>query len=103
MLFLLDINFKTTNMKILLVTGEDYGATNFANVWEGTSVSDIISNLEDYLPNFEQRNNDLLWDLEVHEFSNSLVDLEFADFIRKNYQDYDDSKHQTFYLEFETV
>lgn len=88
-------------MKILRVLGEDYAALNFKNAHKGTKVADIIKNQFDYLSTPEQEDNGEFWDLEVYEFGE--IDTEFAKFIRDQYQDYDDSKHQTFYLETEVV
>lgn len=88
-------------MKILLVTGGDYAALSFEETWKGTKVEDIISNQFNYLPTPEQEDNEMFWDFEVHEFGD--ICPNFAKFIKNNYQDYDDSKHQKFYLETEVV
>jgi len=81
-------------MKVLFVTGDDdFHALSFEEDHGGKNISDIIADPDSFQSD-EYR-------LEVKEFGD--VDPAFVAFIRKDIQDYDDSKTKTFYLETEVV
>lgn len=83
--------------KVLLVSGDgDYAANSFEGEHGGTPVKDIIYDLDKYSSEDEE------WNLEVLEFD-GIVDPKFIEFIKRNIQDYDHSKHTNFYLETETI
>jgi hypothetical protein len=83
-------------MKAILIHGDgDYSATEFENEHGGTPVIDIINNPDQY------KSEDELWEIDVIEVGE--VDQRFVDFIRNHIEDYDYSKHKTFYLENENV
>lgn len=87
-------------MKLIYVTGEyDYGALMFdqsidnkeftleevaSDMKAGDSKSVLVRNGEDCV------------DVKMYEFGD--VDPKFIEFIRNTVQDYDDSKHQNFYI-----
>lgn len=81
-------------MKAIYVYYEngDYGALEFERYFKGKSVNEII---ERFFDNDEEYDGD--FDMELYEFGE--VDEKFIDFIRHKIHDYDDSKHQNFYLE----
>lgn len=82
-------------MKAILVSsGDDYAALQFEDTFSGTSVKEIIDNLSNY-------ENEDSWEIEVVEVGN--IDPLFISFIRDNIQDYDDSKHTNFWLDYETI
>ena len=82
-------------MKILYVHGDgDYAALHFEENHGGVKVSEIIRNVEKY--------KDADYILEVLTFAGN-VDANFVDFVRSTFQDYDASKHSTFYTEDEVV
>ena len=89
-------------MKVLKVNGDgDYGAQHFANQHTGASVSEIIANINNYLPT-EENDEYEQWNLEVQEFDIT-VNKEFLDFVRSEMVSYDHTKHETFYVEGEIV
>ena len=90
-------------MKVLKVYYDngDYGAVSFENVHRGTAVKEIIDNPEKFKPETEEQEEQ--WTLEVKEFEGEGVDEKFLNFIRNEMIDYDSSKHETFYMENETV
>lgn len=84
-------------MRAILIGGDgDYAASEFENEHGGTPVIDVINNLENFQPEEED-----LWTIEVIEVGE--VDPRFVEFIRNNIEDYDYSKHVTFYLENENI
>jgi len=89
-------------MKVLKVfySNGDYGAINFETVHRGASVTDVIENPDNYLPESEE--SEYQWNLEIKEFEGQ-VDKEFVNFVRNEMTDYDQSKHECFYMEGETV
>lgn len=93
-------------MKAIYISEGDYASNNFENAFGGILVSDIIKNpslftLEEhggkYVPNDEYE----YWKLSVMEVGETSP--EFLNFVRKNIQDYDDSKHRNFWMENEVV
>jgi hypothetical protein len=83
-------------MRAILIHGDgDYSASEFENEHGGTPVIDIINNPDQY------ESEDELWEINVIEVGE--VDQQFVDFIRNHIEDYDYSKHKTFYLENENV
>jgi hypothetical protein len=83
-------------MKAILIHGDgDYSAIEFENEHGGTPVIDVINNIDQY------KSEDELWEIDVIEVGE--VDQRFVDFIRNHIEDYDYSKHKTFYLENENV
>lgn len=84
-------------MKILHVYGDDdYGALEFENYFKGQTVKSII---ERFIYTEEEHDGDFYMDLlEFNE-----VDEKFAQWIKNQICDYDQLKHENFYLENETV
>lgn len=84
--------------KVLLVENGcgDFGAIEFQNNHGGTPVKDILADLDKYA------SEDEMYYLHAHEFEGD-IDPKFIEFIKRNIQDYDDSKNTTFYLENEIV
>ena len=90
-------------MKVLKVFGDgDYGANHFLNEHGGTEVSEIIKNIEKYLPK-EDSDEYEQWELEVKEFEGENVNADFLKFIKNEMVGYDQSNHETFYIENEKV
>ena len=85
-------------MKILKVSGDDYGALNFVDAHGGTSVKDIIDNIGD----FEPKDDEEFWELQVKEIEGDIPSKEFISFV-KGEIDYDHSKHEMWYIETETI
>lgn len=86
-------------MKLLLVRGEgDYGALDFERKFSGLDVTSAIASVEKG-GTFVIPDEDLV--VSVHEFKD--VDIRFIDFIRREIQDYDQSKHMNFWIEGETI
>ena len=84
-------------MRVLVVTSDgDYGALTFQQEFKGTTVIDIINNIDKIR---EKDEEGLLF--SVREFGE--VDPNFIEFVRRDVQDYDHSKHENFYLETEIV
>lgn len=89
-------------MKVLKVFGDgDYAATHFENEHGGTDVSEIIANPDKFLPK-EENDEYEQWELEVKEFEGS-VDEKFVKFIKNEMVGYDNSSHENFYMENDTV
>lgn len=83
-------------MKAILIGGpDDYGALEFENEHGGTPVIDIINNPEIF------QSEDESWEITIVEVGE--VSPLFVEFIRNEIEDYDDSKHKTFYLENEKI
>lgn len=83
-------------MKILIVGGDDYGVIHFQEAHGGTLVKDILKDIDKYEP------SDGLWDLRVTEVGGEIPSPEFIEFA-KGAIDYDDSKHNMWYCETETI
>lgn len=89
-------------MKAILISGDgDYCAVHFESKFGGTPVKDIIENPELFEPTDEDEDEDETWSIEVIEVGE--VDPRFVKLIRNEIEDYDSSKHKTFYLENEKV
>lgn len=83
-------------MRAILIHGDgDYSANEFENEHGGTPVIDIINNPDQF------QSEEELWEIDVIEVGE--VDPQFVMFIREHIEDYDYSKHKTFYLEYENV
>lgn len=83
-------------MKAILIYGyDDYSANEFESIYGGTLVSEIIKNIDLFT------SSDQEWIIDIIEVGE--VDKLFIDFIRKEIEDYDNSKHKTFYLENEKI
>ena len=83
-------------MRAILIHGEgDYSAAEFENEHGGTAVIDIINNPDQF------QSEEELWEIDVIEVGE--VDPQFVKLIREHIEDYDYSKHKTFYLEYENV
>jgi len=91
-------------MKVLRISGDDYGALSFINNHGGKRVDEVINNLEKFQPTDEQIKDCEYWDLSVHEFKGDIKDIdpEFLQWIR-NQIDYDTTKHEYYYFEGETI
>lgn len=85
-------------MKILLVGGDDYGAVNFQEVHGSVLVKDILDDIDKYEP----QDGEEFWDLRVTEVEGEIPSPEFIKFA-KGAIDYDDSKHNMWYCETETI
>ncbi len=85
-------------MKILSVTGDDYGALQFENRFGGTPVIDIINDLSKYESSDD---DDEYWELSVDEVEGE-VSKSFIQFV-KGKMDYDATKHEMWYHEMETI
>ena len=83
--------------KVLLVSGDgDFCANSFEAEYAGTKVKDIIDNPEKYASEDEE------WELEVMEFEGP-IDPKFVKFIKRNIQDYDQSKTTNFFIEGDVI
>lgn len=91
----------TTKSRVLFVESHngDYGALSFKNVHSGTKVVDIMNNPDDYKPATDDEGD---WQLSVLEFDGDINDG-FVEFVRDHILDYDQSKHENFYLENEEI
>jgi hypothetical protein len=88
-------------MKVLKVYGDgDYGAVHFETAHGGKNVDDIIANPDAFLPTDENDEYEQ-WSLEVLEFGD--VDSKFVAFVKGDMRSYEDSKHENFWMEGETV
>lgn len=84
-------------MKAILIHGDgDYAASEFENEHGGKPVIDIINNPELF------QSEDELWEIDIVELDDAYFPI-FVKFIREHIEDYDYSKHKTFYLEYENV
>jgi hypothetical protein len=61
--------------RVLLISGDDYGANNFINKHGGKLTSKVIDNISYY------ESDEGLWDLSVHEFDGE-INLKFLKFIK---------------------
>lgn len=87
-------------MKMIYVFGdEEYAALEFERAFDGRLVSDIINELipEPFVGSYEFDE----FNIELYEFGD--VDTNFIQFIRNTILDYDQSKHENFYFEGETI
>jgi len=83
--------------RVLLVSGDgDFSVINFENAHGGTSIKDIMDNLDNY------QSEDGEWNLEIREFDGD-IDPKFVKFIKSKIQDYDESKNTTFFVESEIL
>lgn len=89
-------------MKILEVTGDDYGALHFEGVHGGTKVIDIINNLSAYEATEENQDAGEWWELRVSEIEAETVPESFVKYAKSKI-DYETTKHEMWYTEFETV
>ena len=89
-------------MKILEVTGDDYGALHFEGAHGGTKVKDIIAAPKKYLPTKKQEKNGQWWELNVVEIEVESVPESFIKYVKSKI-DYDDTKHEMWYTENETI
>lgn len=93
-------------MKILLVSCDaDYGAMTFEQKFAGQKVSDIIIDVEAG-KTFEIYDEDPDYgpvELDMRVYSFGEVDRKFIEFIKDDVMDYDQSKHQNFYVEGDTI
>lgn len=85
-----------TKTRVLLVTGDDFAVINFESAHGGTSVKDILDDLEKY------NSEDDEWEFKVLEFEGE-IDPKFVEFIKSDIQDYDHSKHTNFFLETDII
>lgn len=91
-------------MKVLYISGDDYSSLKFEQKYTGTKVSDIISNLSEYMCEEDQEDeygDPEYWELSIEEVGE--ISDEFLNFVRTRVQDYDDSKHKNFWTENETI
>jgi hypothetical protein len=83
-------------MRAILIHGDgDYSANEFESEHGGTPVIDIINNPDQF------KSEEELWEIDVIEVGE--VSPLFVEFIRRHVEDYDYSKHRTFYLENENI
>lgn len=87
-------------MRVLLVNGDDYAATAFADRFAGISVAYIIDNIDMYYAADEEEEE--YWELNVFDFPTDIPEG-FVKFVRTYIQDYDDSKDTQFYLETDKI
>ena len=79
-------------MKILYVYGDDYTALKFEqSQYDENSIAKMIENGEDPAKLF-----DFYIEFDLYKFNE--IDSSFVDFIRNEIQNYDDSKHNNFYV-----
>ena len=79
-------------MKLLYVSGDEYSAMNFENseltIAEGVEIA--LSDNNWYIEGFCAK-------FKIYEFKGS-VDEEFISFLKNNLLDYDQLKHENFYI-----
>ena len=84
-------------MKILLIrTENDYEAVDFENVYAKQNVSDLIAKIETGETLVGEAGELPTKVVTVPDVS---ISHEFIDFIRREVQDYEHTKHTNFYLE----
>lgn len=102
---LIVMQHSSTNMKILLITGEnDYDAVEFENRYSGQHVDKLIKKLK----NGETLSGEVdgeEWDIayRIIDVPDIVISKEFRDFIKDDVLDYDAGKHCNFYLETDIV
>jgi hypothetical protein len=85
-------------MKILLFKGfGDYGVYEFENLSETPEEVAKLIESED-IERLSEIKEECDCEFEIVEFSGVILTEEFEDFIRNNIQDYEDSKHNNFYI-----
>ena len=82
-------------MKMIYVYGEDFASNEFESIYEETPINSIIQKVE------AGKISNEYFKIKVFEFDK--VDPKFIEFIRRNIQDYEDSKHHNFYFEDQTI
>jgi len=90
--------------RIIYVSGGDYASLQFKDTFEVTKVIDIINNPDNYKSEGQESimHDDPYWELRILDF-NGDINEEFVSFIKSTIQTYDDSKHENFWLENETI
>ena len=90
-------------MKMIYVSGDEYASLLFEQDQQFNEVSEFISTYFDEGENEIEYSficqNGLTETVSVELFEFDSIDPQFIVFIRKNIQDYDDSKHHNFYFE----
>ena len=78
---------------ILRIYGDDYAANTFESEFGIDKTKEALKNdnLSEALDEFEDD-----FQYEVHEFG--VIDPEFIKFVKNRIMDYDDSKHENFYV-----
>jgi hypothetical protein len=85
-------------MKLLYIhSGDDYAALTFEQQYGGRKVVDLLKDIDGVKRSVEYK------EVEVDVIEVGDVDERFVKFLRDHILDYDQSKHNTFYLETETI
>jgi hypothetical protein len=78
--------------RVLLISGDDYGASNFINEHGGKLASEIIDNISDY------ESDEGLWSLSVHEFDGK-INPKLLKFIKNKIMTGDQNAHINLFIE----
>lgn len=95
-------------MKILHVKGttegHDYAAATFQSAFVGESVKKLIDRIrKGETLSCEEDGETIEFDIRLVDTPDIVVSRELRNFIKNDVIDYDESKHSTFYFEFENI
>jgi len=85
-------------MKLLFISGDDYTALTFERMFAGTTVLEVIDDLERFVEEYEEKDGGYI-ELEVKDLN---VDKEALTEIVNFVGDYDHLKSTNIYTEYET-
>jgi len=90
---------KTIDMRILEISGDDFGVIHFENKHGGVNATEVMDNLSKYEAEDEDEDS---WSLKIHKLEGNLT-VNDSKFIKNKFIDYDELKNKAFFIEGEYI